>query len=37
MELEEAGRDEQEPSSEAGRRPLIILTPATNLLQLQKN
>jgi hypothetical protein len=36
MDMEEAEGDQQEPSSQAGRPPPIILTSATNLLQLQK-
>jgi hypothetical protein len=36
MDLEETGGDQQEPSSQAGRPLPIILTSATNLLQLQK-
>jgi hypothetical protein len=36
MDLEVTGGVQQEPSSQAGRAPPIILTSATNLLQLQK-
>jgi hypothetical protein len=36
MDLEVTGGVQQEPSSQAGRSPPIILTSETNLLQLQK-
>jgi hypothetical protein len=36
MDLEVTEGDQQEPSSQAGRPPPIILTSATKLLQLQK-
>jgi hypothetical protein len=36
MDLEVTGGVQQEPSSQAGRPPPIMLTSATNLLQLQK-
>jgi hypothetical protein len=37
MDLEETGGDQQESPSQAGRPPAIILTSATNLLQLQED
>jgi hypothetical protein len=36
MELEESKGDQQESSGQAGRPPPVILTSATNLLELQK-
>jgi hypothetical protein len=37
MDMEVTGGVQQEPSSQAGRPPPIILNSATNLLQLKKN